>query len=137
MVALDTETACFYWTFDEFEDLKSERSKQAFGGSVFKRNDIRSYSIGGSHLTFEAPLDWGEDERPVRFVRTAEGLYEHRFEATFYSGVRADTPKHVVVTGRWTQTNYGRGVFVLVLPIKQAEYIPITEAEAVPLGSYA
>jgi hypothetical protein len=137
MVALDSDTPHFYWTFDDFHDLKSEKDRQEFGGSVWKRNDITSYAIGGSHLTFDAPLDWGEGERPVRFARTAEGLYEHRFEDTFYSGVRADTPKHVVVTGRWSETNFGRGVFILVLPIKQAAYIPVTEAEAVPVGSYA
>ena len=137
MVALDSDTPCFYWTFDEFEDLKSEQNSQTFGGSVWKRNDIRSYAIGASLLTFDAPTDWDEGPRPVRFVRTADGLYEHRFEDTFYSGVRADTPNHVVLTGRWTEPDFGRGVFILVLPIKEAEYIPVTKTEAVPVGSYA
>jgi hypothetical protein len=137
MVALGSEMPYFYWTFDEFEDLKSERKRQEFGGSVWKRNDIVSYAIGASDLTFDAPTDWGEGPRPVRFLRTAEGSYEHRFEDTFYSGVRADTQSHVVLTGRWTQTDYGRGVFILVLPIKEAEYIPVTNTEAVPVGSYA
>jgi hypothetical protein len=102
-----------------------------------KRNAIASYAIGASYLTFDAPLDWGEGHRPVRFMRTDAGCYQHRFEDTFYSGVRADTTKHVILTGRWTETNYGRGVFILVLPIKQSEYIPLTEAEAIPVGSYA
>jgi hypothetical protein len=137
MVALDSDAPCFYWTFDDFEGLKSERNRQEFDGSVWKRNDIISYAIGTSHLTFDAPADWGEGPRPVRFLRTAEGSYEHRFENTFYSGVRADTQSHVVLTGRWTQTDYGRGVFILVLPIKQIEYIPVRKAEAVPLGSCA
>ena len=137
MVELNGDTPCFYWTFDEFEDLKSERKRQEFGGSVWKRNDIVSYAIGASDLTFDAPTDWGEGPRPVRFLRTAEGSYEHLFEDTLYSGVRADTQSHVVLTGRWTQTDYGRGVFILVLPIKEAEYIPVTNTEAVPVGSYA
>jgi len=137
MVALDSDTPSFYWTFDEFDDLKSERNRQEFGNAVWKRNDIASYSIGASYLTFDAPADWGEGSRTVRFIRSAEGLYEHHFEGTFYSGVRADTQRHVIVTGRWMELDYGRGVFILVLPIKRAEYIPITKAEAVPVGSYA
>jgi hypothetical protein len=137
MIELDSNTPYFYWTFDDFEDLKAERNRQEFGSSVWKADAILSYAIGASYLTFDAPTDWGEGRRPVRFVLTADGLYEHRFEDTFYSGVRADTSNHVVVTGRWTEPDHGRGVFVLVLPIKQAEYIPVTKTEAVPVGSYA
>jgi hypothetical protein len=69
MVALDSEMPCFYRTFDDFEDLSSERNGQEFGGFVWKRNDIISYAIGTSHLTFDAPADWGEGPRPVRFQR--------------------------------------------------------------------
>jgi hypothetical protein len=69
MVALDSNTPCFYWTFDDFEYLKSERKRQEFGGSVWKSNDIVSYVIGASDLTFDAPADWGEGKRPVHFLR--------------------------------------------------------------------
>jgi hypothetical protein len=137
MVEFDNDTPFFYWTFDEFEDLKAEQAKDRFDGSVWKRNAISSYAIGASHLRFDGPADWGKGSRPVHLFRTAEGLYEHRFEDTFYSGIRADTRSIVVLTGRWTVTDYGRGVFILVLPIKKSEYIPVTKAEAVPIGSYA
>ena len=52
---------------------------------------ILSYSIGASHLTFDSPQEWDEGSRQVSFARTANGLYEHQFEDTIYSGVRADT----------------------------------------------
>lgn len=93
------------------------------------------YAIGALYLTFDAPEEWGEGSRPVRFVRTANGLYEHQSEYAINSGVRADTQTHVVLTGRWTETDYGRGVFILVLPIKSSEQIREPLMEAVPVRS--
>jgi len=135
MVALDSDVPYFYWTFDDFADLKAERINQGFEGFVWKRNAILSYDVGASHLTFDAPEEWDEGSRHVSFGCTANGCYEHQFEDTIYSGVRADTQSHVVLTGRWTQTDYGQGVFILVLPIKKGEEIPEPLMEAVPLPS--
>lgn len=134
---LRDDTPYFYWTFDDFENLRLEQNSGAFDGSVWKCNAISSYAIGASHLTFDAPAEWGEGSRPVRFVRTADGLYEHRFEDTSYSGIRADTQHHVILTDRWTETDYGRGVFILVLPIKKSEQTREPLMEAVPVGSGA
>ena len=133
MVDLDSETPYFYWTFDDFADLKLKENRESFKGSVWKRNEILSYAIGASHLSFDAPEEWGEDLRPVSFLQTADGLYEHQFETTVYSGVRADTQNHVVLTGRWTEIDYGQGVFILVLPIKKVEFIPKTAMETIPV----
>ncbi len=115
-------------------DLRLEHNKEGFGGSVWKSNSISSYAIGASYLAFDAPVDWGQGSCPVHFVRTADGLYEHQSEDTTYSGVRADTQTHVVLTGRWTEANYGRGMFILVLPIKTSEQIREPLMEAVPVG---
>ena len=42
MVDLDSGTPYFYWTFDEFENLKLEQKKEGFDGSVWKSNAISS-----------------------------------------------------------------------------------------------
>src|SRR5438309_1733657 len=97
MIALDSETPCFYWTFDDFEDLEQERTEYGFRNSVWKRNAITSYAIGESYVTFDSPEEWGEGDTPVRLDRTSDGRYEYHSEGIRYEGVRADTQSHVVL----------------------------------------
>ena len=49
--------------------------------------------------------------------------------------MRADTHSHVVLTGRWAETDSGRGVFIAVLPIKQGAEVFLETAATVPVES--
>jgi hypothetical protein len=84
MAALDSEVPYFYWTLDEFDDLKVERNQQGFGGSIWKRNTITSDAIGASYLTFGPPEEWAEDISPIRIQRAADGRYEYHAEGITY-----------------------------------------------------
>jgi hypothetical protein len=117
MIDFSTRQPLFYWTFDSFEDLKQERKKQGFDDSIWKRNAIASCAIGVDFVTFDSPEEWGENLPPVKFERSSDGSYQHRSEALVYEGVRADTESHVVLTGRWSEADYGKGVFIAVFPV--------------------
>jgi hypothetical protein len=91
MVVLDSETPCFYWTFDDFEDLEHERTEYEFQDAVGKCNAIKPYAIGPSHVTCDSPEEWDQGDFPVPFDRHSDGRYEYHSEGVWYEGVRADT----------------------------------------------
>jgi hypothetical protein len=136
MVNLESETPYFHWTFDKLEDLNQDQIDYGFEGSVWRCDVIPSYPIGESFWTFDSPEEWGVGEAPVRFHRTPDGRYKRRSQRITYDAVRADTKTHVVLTGRWSVTDFGNGVFVAVFPIKQTEKIFVEDTAKVPIGSY-
>ena len=136
MVNLESETPYFHWTFDKLEDLSREQIDYGFEDSVWKSDVIPSYAIGQSFLTFDSPEEWGVGKAPVRFHRTPDGRYEHRSGGIIYDAVRADTKTHVVLTGRWTEADFGKGVFLAVFPIKQAEKVFAEDTAKMPIGSF-
>jgi hypothetical protein len=137
MVNLESETPYFYWTFDRLGDLERGHNQYGFDGFVWKADVILSYEIGEADLTFDSPAKWAKGLPPVQFHRTPKGRHEHRSGGIIYQAVRAGTQSHIVLTGRWYETEAGKGVFIAVLPMKKAEYMPVSKMEAVPVGSYA
>ncbi len=135
MVNLESETPHFYWTFDRLGDLEQGQNQYRFDGSVWKADVILSYEIGEAHLTFDSPAEWAKGLPPAQFHRTAEGRYEHRSNGVVYDAVRADTQSHVVLTGRWTETDAGKGIFIAVLPVKQGAEVFLETAATVPVES--
>ena len=135
MVNFESETPYFFWTFDRLGDLEQGHNQYRFDGSVWKADMIRSYEIGEAHLTLDSPAEWAKGLPPVRFRRTAGGRYEYRAEGVIYEAVRADIETHVVLTGRWTEADSGKGVFVAVLPVKQGAEIVLEIAATVPIDS--
>jgi hypothetical protein len=133
MVNLESETPCFYWTFDKLEDLNQEQIDYGFEGSVWKSDVISSYAIGESFLSFDSPEEWDAGKAPVRFHRTPDGRYEYRSEEILYDAVRAETKTHVVLTGRWMENDFGQGVFIAVFPIKQSEQILLEDMAKLPM----
>jgi hypothetical protein len=119
LVNLESETPYFYWTFNRLGDLEQSHNQYGFDGSVWKSDVISSYSTGEADLTFESSAKWADGLPPATFHRTLQGHYEHRSKGIIYDAVRADTRSHVVLTGRWSETEFGSGVFIAVLPLKQ------------------
>jgi hypothetical protein len=136
MVNLASEIPYFHWTFDKVEDLNQQQIEYGFEGSVWKSDVIPAYAIGESFLTFDSPEEWGVGDAPVRFHRTPDGRYEHRSEGIAYDAVRADTKTHVVLTGRWTETDFGKGVFIAAFPVKQTEQILLEDTAILPVESH-
>jgi hypothetical protein len=136
MVNLESETAHFNWTFDRLGDLEQGKHHFGFDGSVWKAEAIRSYEIGEGELIFDVPAEWAKGLPPIRLHRTPQGRYEHRAGRVIYEAVRADTQTHVVLTGRWTETDAGKGVFIAVLPINEGAEIFLESAAMVPLESH-
>jgi hypothetical protein len=132
-VNLESETPYFYWTFDKLDDLKREQPAYGFEGSVWKSDLIPSYAVGEAHVTFDSPESWGEGLQPVRFHRTSNGRYEHRSEGVAYDALRADTETHIVLTGRWTEADFGKGVFVAVFPVILTDEILLETVASVPV----
>ena len=135
MVTFEGDTPYFYWTFDRLGDLEQGHNQYGFDGSVWKADLILSYEIGEDQLTFGSPAEWAKGLPPAQFHRTAEGRYEHRSNGVVYDAVRADTQSHVVLTGRWSETDAGKGVFIAVLPIKQGVEVFLESAATVPVES--
>jgi len=133
MVNLESDTPYFYWTFDRLGDLEQGQIQYGFDGSAWKSDVIQSYAIGEAHLTFDSPAEWADGLPPAIFNRTQQGHYEHRSGGVVYEAVRADTQTHVVLTGRWTEADVGKGVFIAVFPIKQVAKILVETAATVPL----
>ena len=123
MVNFESDMPYLYWTFDSLGDLEQGQIQYGFDGSVWKADLIRSYEIGEAHLTFDSPADWAKGLTLVTFHLTPGGRYEYRSEGVVYEAVRADTQSHVILTGRWTETDAGKGLFIAVLPIKQGAEI--------------
>ena len=121
MVNLESETPYFYWTFDRLGDLEQGQNQYGFDGSVWKADVILSYEIGEAHLTFDLPAEWAKGLPPIRFHRTPGGSYEYRSGGLVFDAVRAETNTHVVLTGRWAETDSGRGVFIAVFPISKVQ----------------
>jgi hypothetical protein len=134
MVNLESEIPYFYWTFDRLDDLNQDQRGCGFEGSVWKADMIPSYDIGEAQLTLESPVEWGDFSPPVSFHRTPEGRYEHHSGRVIYDAVRADTQTHVILTGRWTETDFGKGVFIAVLPVKQSAEVLLEMTTTVPVG---
>ncbi len=132
MVNLESDTPYFYWTSDRLGDLEQGQIQYSFDGSVWKSEMIQSYTIGEAQLTFCSPAAWASLP-PLTFHRTPRGHYEHRSEGAVYDAVRADTPTHVVLTGSWTETDLGKGVFIAVLPFKEDSPVLIETAARVPV----
>lgn len=70
---------------------------------------------------------------PIR--RTSDARYEHRSEGIIYDAVRADTKTNVVLTGKWAESDFGKGVFVAVFPIKESAEILLEAAATIPVES--
>lgn len=135
MVTIESDTPYFHWTFDKLEILNHVRIECGFEGSVWKSDVNPLLRIGESSLTFESPEEWDAGNAPVRFHRTPDGRYEHRSGGIAYDAVRADTKKHVILTGRWTETDFGKGVFIAIFPIKLKEEILLEGAVKIPIES--
>jgi hypothetical protein len=133
MVNLESDTPYFYWTFDKIEHLNAEQIDCGFEGSVWKADVIPSYAIGESFVTFDSPEEWGVGDAPIRFHRNPDGRYEHRSKGIAYDAVRADTKTHVVLTGRWTETDFGKGVFIAVFPVKLTEQVLLEDTAIMPV----
>ena len=134
MVNFKSDTAYFYWTFDSLGDLEQDQNEYGFDGAVWKSDLIESYAIGETQLTFCSPATWASLP-PLTFRRTPQGHYEYRSENAVYDAVRADTQTHVVLTGRWTETDLGKGVFIAVLPFKEDSPVLIETTTTVPVES--
>jgi hypothetical protein len=134
MVNLESDTPYFYWTFNRIGDLEQGQIEYGFDGAVWKADAISGYSIGEGYVTFDSPAKWAEGS-PVTLHRTAHGRYEYRSKEMFFDAVRADTLTHVVLTGKWSETDSGSGVFVAVLPLKQDVKVLLETAATVPLES--
>lgn len=137
MVNIESDTPYFHWTFDKLDDVNQSQKEYGFEGSVWKSDVILSYAIGEVYLTFDPPEEWGEGLPPVRFHRTPDGRYEHRSEGIAYDAVRADTKTHVVLTGRWTEPDFGKGVFIAVFPIKLRDELLLETVASMPVESHA
>ena len=135
MVNLRSETPYFYWTLDRIGDLEQGQTQHGFDGSVWKADVIRSYDIGESQVIFDSPAVWATGLPPAKLHRNPEGRYEHRSEGVVYDAVRADTRNHIVLTGTWTETDFGKGVFIAVLPVKEGLEVLLETTAAVPLES--
>ena len=135
MVNFEGQTPYFYWTFDRLGDLEQGHSRYGFDGSVWNADMISSYDVGEVHLTFDSPAEWARGLPPVKFQRNSQGHYEHRSEGVVYDAVRADTPTHIVLTGRWSETDFGTGMFVAVFPIKEGLAIFLETTATVPVES--
>jgi hypothetical protein len=135
MINLESEIPYFHWTFDKVEDLDQKQMAYGFKGSVWKSDVILSYAIGEAFLSFDSPEEWGVGDAPVRFHKTPVGRYEHRSEGIAYDAVRSDTKTHVVLTGRWTETDFGKGVFIAVFPINLTEEILLEDVANLPIES--
>ena len=133
MVNLENDTPYFYWTFDRLGDLEQGQIQHGFDGSVWKADVIQSYQLGEGQVSFDSPAAWAKGLPPVRFRRMSHGRYECRSEGVVYEAVRADTQNHVVLTGRWTETEAGKGLFIAVLPIKEGVEIVLESAAMVPI----
>lgn len=136
MVNLESEMPYFYWTFDRLGDLEQGQNQYGFDGSVWKADVILSYEIGEAHLTFDSPAKWSTGLPSVQLHRASEGRYEDRSNGLVYDALRADTQSHVVLTGRWTEKDTGKGVFIAVLPIKQSVEVFLESTATVPLESH-
>jgi hypothetical protein len=134
MVNFESDTAYFYWTFDRLGDLEQGQAQYGFDRLVWKCEMIQSYTVGESQLTFCSPTTWA-GLPPLTFCRTPQGHYEHRSEGVVYNAVRADTKTHVVLTGRWSEMELGKGTFIAVLPIKEDSPVLIQTAIDVPVES--
>ncbi len=119
MVNLESDTPYFYWTFDEVEDSDQKRSENGFENLVWKADVIPAYDIWETELSFDPPEEWGVGLPPIRFHQTPDGQYEHRSDNSAYDAVRADTRTHVILTGRWAESNFGEGVFIAVFPVTE------------------
>ena len=133
MVNFESDMPYLYWTFDSLGDLEQGQIQYRFDGSVWKADVILSYEIGEGQLAFDSPAEWAKGLPPVRFRRTSHGRYEHRSEGVVYEAVWADTQSHVILTGSWTETDAGKGVFIAVFPIKQGAEILLETAATVPV----
>jgi hypothetical protein len=58
--------------------------------------------------------------RPPGFSEIHEATISIGRKGVVYGAVLADTPTHIVLTGRWSEADFGAGVFVAVLPIKES-----------------
>ena len=133
MVNLESDTAYFHWTFDRLGDLEQGQNPYGFDGSVWKSDPILSYSIGEVDVTLQSPAKWAKDLPPASFHRTLQGHYEHRAKGVVYDAVRTENLTHVVLTGRWSEIEFGNGVFIAVLPLKQAVVVPLDMSATVPV----
>ena len=97
------------------------------------RPDCVSYEITEKQLTFNSPAEWAKGLPPVRFRRRQDGRYEYRSARLVFDAMRADTQSHILLTGRWADTNAGKGVFIAILPMKQAVEIVLESTATVPV----
>ena len=135
MIDVRNDTPVFYWTFNRLGDLEQGQGQYGFDGSVWKSDGISSYSIGEADVIFDSPAQWAEGLPPAAFRLTLQGTYEHRAKGVVYEAVRADTQTHVVLAGRWSRTEVGNGVFIAVLPLKQAVKVLLETSVAMPVTS--
>lgn len=132
MIDFESDTPYFYWTFNRLADLEQGQGQYGFDGAAWKADAISGYSIGEGDVTFDSQAKWAEGS-PVTLHRTAQGSYQHRSKNVVYDAVRADTLTHVILTGRWSETDFGNGVFIAVLPLKQDVKVLLESAVRVPV----
>lgn len=118
MIDLAASEALYYWTLDKFDDLEEHREEEGFEKAVWKCNDVPSYAITPDSVTFDRPETWDAGP-PVKLKLDADGLYYQSSDGLTHEGARADKATHVVMTGKWGQDGFSKGVFVAVFPVKQ------------------
>jgi len=113
VIDLQSDLPRMWWTFDASEDLNSDY--EVFGGAVWKCNRLGDYRLGNSYIAF----DWFDDENTMaslRLEKNDDGLFTYRDPDESYEAAKSQTVSHTLLTGRWAQTDYGRGVFIAVFP---------------------
>jgi hypothetical protein len=121
VVDFESEQARFWWTYDAIEQLQSNAQRHDFDGWVWKSSDLPSYSYDADSVVFPAPAGWlaeGAAPATFRFQREEDATYSYTDEARQLRAVRADTPSHVILSGRWYRPGDGSGVFLAVLPVR-------------------
>ena len=132
MVNLESEVPYLYWTLDRLGDLEQSQNRYRFDGSVWKADMIRS-TLWRIPPDLRLASGMGQGLAACEVSAKSEGHYVHRSEGVVYDAVRADTLNHVVLTGRWTETDFGKGVFIAVFPIKEGLEILLETAATIPI----
>ena len=114
MVDLESDEPKYYETYDTISELDTKAKSRK--GGVWDEFDIDCCAIGSDFVAFD--LLTGDSVTPVRFEADSENRYTYRFDEGLAVGVRADTPTHVILTGKMRTEDRGKGVFIVVLPIE-------------------
>jgi hypothetical protein len=117
MVLIDSDSPTIWWKFDDFGYLKAARKEWGFGEAVWREEAIPDFAIRDSEIAFDVPQtgNWADNEPVVVLRKNTDGFYRCTGKNWTYEAVRADTPRNVLLTGRFSD-EAGKGVFIISLP---------------------